>query len=147
MKDQDELKRLARMVLDGSARIADLRRMAELVLAEDAPEDGEDHGPVGKCADGNVITLREWVRRAFASGSPGTYPSWRYEGYAIGDRFDGALMRSVADDRGTPRPCQAVNELHTARCELTRGHGGDHRNSAFGVAGLRWSRLNEDDHG
>ncbi len=88
MKDQEELKRLARMVLDGSARIADLRRMAELVLAEDAPADGEDHSPVGRSADGSVITLREWVRRAFASGSPGSYPSWTYERWprAIGGR-------------------------------------------------------------
>jgi translation initiation factor IF-1 len=35
MKDREELKRLARMVLDGSARIADLRRMAKMVLAGD----------------------------------------------------------------------------------------------------------------
>lgn len=147
MKDQEELKRLARMALDGSARIVDVRRMAELVLAEDAPEDGEDHSPVGRCADGSVITLREWVRRAFASGSPGTYPSWRYEGYAIGDRFDDTRMRSVADSRVAPSRCQAVNEVRTVRCELARGHGGDHRNFAYGVAGLRWSRLNEDDRG
>lgn len=95
MKDQKELKRLARMVLDGSARIADLRRMAELVLAGDevvvrAP-------PIVGTVGGKTTTMLDWLNAAFASGSPGTAPPFVFTAPLSAEQ---ALAAGLEIDRG-----------------------------------------------